>query len=68
MLRRLLHCFAACLLVLSLAVPAVRAQPTTAPAAETEKGEKSTPVFPYFLLILYSLLILTIVCMPSRKA
>lgn len=66
MLRRCFRFLAPCLLVLSLESASVQAQ---APApTEAEQSEKSTPVFPYFLMILYSLLILTIVCMPSRKA
>ena len=66
MRRRLLRCLAPCLIALSLGSPPVQAQQPTAP--EAEKSEKSTPVFPYFLLIIYSMLILSIVCMPSRKA
>lgn len=53
------------LLILGLATPSVRAQ---APAAEPEKTEQSAPALPYAVLILYTLLVLTIVCKPSRKA
>lgn len=67
MFRRLLRCLATCLILLHLlGSPTVQAQTPTPP--EAEKSEKSTPVFPYFLMIIYSMLILTIVCMPSRKA
>jgi hypothetical protein len=66
MLRRLLRCFAPFLLALSLCTPGVQAQTSTAP--ESEKSEHSTPALPYAFALLYTLLVLTIVCMPSRKA
>lgn len=67
MFRRLFRCLVSCLILLSLlGSPTVQAQ--TPSLQEAEKSEKSTPVFPYFLMIIYSMLILTIVCMPSRKA
>lgn len=66
MLRRLLLGLLLGLSVLFADSPTARAQQPSAP--EAEKSDKSTPVFPYFLLIIYSLLILTVVCMPSRKA
>jgi hypothetical protein len=66
MLRRLLRYLAPALLVLALSSTTVQAQP---PAnAETEKSEKSTSALPYFVLTIYTLLVMTIVCMPSRKA
>ncbi len=66
MLRRLIFGLLMSLSLVFVDSPTVRAQQPSAP--DTEKSDKSTPVFPYFLLIIYSLLILTVVCMPSRKA
>ena len=53
------------LLLLGLATPVVHAQPAP---AEAEKTEQSPAALPYVFLILYTLLVLTIVCVPSRKA
>ncbi len=64
-MRHWLRLLAPLLIVLGLATPAVHAQPAP---AEAEKTEQSAPALPYALLILYTLLVLTIVCMPSRKA
>lgn len=36
--------------------------------ATGEKSSGSPAVFPYFVLIVYIMLIMTIVCMPSRRA
>jgi hypothetical protein len=66
MFRRLLLGLVVGLSLISLGSPSVHAQQPA--ATEADKSDKSTPVFPYFLLVIYSLLILTIVCMPSRKA
>jgi hypothetical protein len=66
MLRRLLRFFAPFLLALALCAPAVQAQTTT--ATEPEKTEHSTSALPYAAALLYALLVLTIICMPSRKA
>ena len=63
--RQWLRFLAPLLIVLGLATPAVYAQ---APNAEPEKTEQSAPALPYAVLIIYTLLVLTIVCMPSRKA
>ncbi len=65
MLRHWLRFFTPLVLLLAFAVPAVHAQ---APAAEGEKAEKSTSAVPYVVTILYALIVLSIVCMPSRKA
>lgn len=76
-MRCLLRCFAALLVALSLSLPFAAGQ-NDAPKidrgvrAEDVQGQQqsgaSTPVFPYFLLAIYTLLVMTIVCMPSRKA
>lgn len=64
-MRRWLRFLAPLLILLGLATPAVHAQPAP---GEPEKTEQSAPALPYVFLILYTLLVLTIVCMPSRKA
>lgn len=66
MLRRLLRVLALCVLTLIPWVPAAYAQ-QAAPAEET-KSERPTFALPYTVLALYTLAVLTIVCMPSRKA
>ena len=66
MLRRLLRYLAAALLVLALGSATVQAQTPSNP--EAEKSEKSTSALPYFVMAIYTLLVMTIVCMPSRKA
>lgn len=72
MLRGLLRLLACGLLGLVLVgTPAVRAQnpaPAANPGGETEQGEKSTSALPYAVFFLFTILILMIVCMPSRKA
>jgi len=50
------HCF---FRVLS-AVPFAQAEPPS-------ESTNTTPVFPYALVLLFTLLTLVIVCMPSRK-
>ena len=75
MLRRLLHCLAAVLLILSMSLPFALGQPLPSvergvsgePAAD-EKSSSSAPALSYFVMAIYSMLVLTIVCMPSRKA
>ncbi len=37
-------------------------------ATGEEKTESSGPVFPYALMVLFTILTLVIVCMPSRKS
>jgi hypothetical protein len=65
MLRRVLRFLAPFLIALALWTPAVQAQ---APPAETEKEERSTSALPYAVLVLFTILVLAIVCTPSRKA
>jgi len=48
-------------------LPAARAQPA-ADTPEAEKSERSPPVFQYAVAALFTILVLLIVCMPSRKA
>lgn len=65
MWRRLLRFLAPCFIVLTLCTPAVQAQ---APPAEAEKEERSTSALPYAVIVLFTILVLAIVCTPSRKA
>jgi hypothetical protein len=75
-MRCLLRCLAAIVVALSLSLPFAAGQkeaPTIergvrAEDAQSEKSGSSAPVFPYFVLVIYTLLVMTIVCMPSRKA
>jgi hypothetical protein len=78
MRSRLFRGIVAVLLVLSLSLPFAAGQsglPTVErgvsgeAAAASEKTSSSSPsVLPYFFLAIYTLGVLTIVCMPSRKA
>ena len=65
MLRRCLLFFAPLVLALALFTPVAPAQ-TAAPDAE--KSERSTSALPYAVAILYTILVLSIVCIPTRKA
>ncbi len=74
---RLLRFFAAILLVLSLSLPFAAGQgdlPTVDrgvrldPTADSERSGSNTAALPYFVMAIYTMLVLTIVCMPSRKA
>ena len=75
MLRRLLHGLAALLIGFSLSLPFAAAQSDVSidrgvklePSQDQKSGE-SSPALPYFILAIYTMLVLTIVCMPSRKA
>lgn len=67
MLRRLIRFLAPVLLALVLGAPAALAQGQTAPA-EGDKSEHSVSALPYAVMMVYTLAVLTIVCMPSRKA
>ncbi len=74
-MRCLLRCLAAIFVALSLSLPFAAGQkeaPTIERGvrAEDVQGQtsNSAPVFPYFVLVIYTLLVMTIVCMPSRKA
>jgi hypothetical protein len=62
---RLLRLLAPAVLALALWTPPAHAQPA---AAEAEKTERSPSALPYTVLVIYTLAVLTIVCMPSRKA
>jgi hypothetical protein len=76
MWTRLLRCFAAVLLILSLALPFAAGQNETTiqrgvkldSTAASDEGGSSTSALPYFVMAVYTMLVLTIVCMPSRKA
>jgi glucan phosphoethanolaminetransferase (alkaline phosphatase superfamily) len=79
MLPRLLRCLASVLVVVSLSLPFAAAQ-SDAPLPTLERGvrvdtteeQKSTSTspaaVPHVVMALYAMLVLTIVCMPSRKA
>ncbi len=64
MLRRLLRAFASLLVVVALGTPSAQAQTP----AEPEKSERSTSALPYAVILVYTILVLMIVCVPSRKA
>lgn len=76
MLPRLLRLLAAFLLFFSLSLPFATAQNDDTKIergvkldkTEGTKSSGSPAAFPYFALAIYTMLILTIVCMPSRKA
>jgi hypothetical protein len=77
MWTRLLRCFAAVLIVLSLSLPFATGQSDDTnisrgvkldPSADSDKGSSGPGALPYFVMAIYSMLVLTIVCMPSRKA
>jgi hypothetical protein len=77
MRKHLLRFFAAVLLVLSLSLPFAAGQPGSGlPTVERGTGEvtsesgggSNTAALPYFVMAVYTMLVLTIVCMPSRKA
>jgi hypothetical protein len=65
MLRRLLPCLIPFLLTFAFGTSAAQAQ---IPAPESEKSERTAPVLPYFVMTLYTILVLLVVCIPSRKA
>jgi hypothetical protein len=77
MWTRLLRCFAAVFLVLSLSLPFAVGQGGDISidrgvkldtSSESEKGSSGPSALPYFVMAIYSMLVLTIVCMPSRRA
>jgi len=75
MLTHLFRSLAALGLTLSLALPFAAGQGdltiergVKVEATESEKGSSGSPALPYFVIVVYSLLVLTIVYMPSRKA
>jgi hypothetical protein len=78
MRTHLLRCFLAVLLVLALLLPFAAGQPSDDssitrgvkldPAAASDQGGSGPSALPYFVMVIYALGVLTIVCMPSRKA
>ena len=75
MWTRLLGCFAAVLLVFSLSLPNAAGQDDKIErgvkldtSSDSDKGSSGPSALPYFIMAIYSMCVLTIVCMPSRKA
>ena len=74
MLSRLLRLLTAFLLFFTMSLPFATGQDISVERgvkidpATGEKSSGSPAAFPYFALIIYTMLIMTIVCMPSRKA
>ncbi|HTU17060.1 MAG TPA: hypothetical protein VMG10_03295 [Gemmataceae bacterium] len=77
MLRCLLRCLAAFLLVVSLSSPFAAGQGNNSITLERgvkgettsqEKSSSAPTALPYFVMAIYTMLVLTIVYMPSRKA
>lgn len=76
MLSRLRRCLAAGLVVGSLSLPFAAAQSDISvdrgvkveSSPEEKSSGSSSAAFPVFVMVLYTMLVLTIVCMPSRKA
>lgn len=76
MLSRLIRYLAAVLLVFSLSLPFAAGQSDVSvergvkvdATADGEKSSSSGPALPYFVMAIYTMAVLTIVCMPSRKA
>jgi hypothetical protein len=75
MLSRFNRFLTAVVVVVALSLPFAAAQSddisvkrgVEAPQEQKSSGS-SSPVFPAFVMVLYTLVVLTIVCMPSRKA
>lgn len=68
-MRYLLHLVLALVLTLAVSLPAARAQ--NAPPAQDGGGEEKAvkvPALQYTVAFLLTMLILMIVCMPSRKS
>ncbi len=76
MWRRLSHFVAAILVVFSLSLPFAAGQSDISvdrgvkldPTADSDKSGSSTAALPFFVMAIYTMLVLTIVFMPSRKA
>ncbi len=76
MCKRLSHFVAAVLLVFSLSLPFAAGQSDISvdrgvkldPTANSDNSGSSTAALPFFVMAIYTMLVLTIVCMPSRKA
>jgi hypothetical protein len=75
MLSRLRRIFIAIVVIFSMSLPFAAAQKDVGiergvkldPAASDSSGS-SPAALPYFAMAIYTMLIMTIVCMPSRKA
>lgn len=75
MLSHLRRFVAALAVVLTLSLPFAAGQSdisvergVKADPASSDKSSGSSSALPYFALVVYTLLVMTIVCMPSRKA
>jgi hypothetical protein len=75
MWTRLSRFFAAVILVLSLSLPFAAGQSDKVergvkldPTADSDKSGSSTAALPFFVMAIFTMLVLTIVFMPSRKA
>lgn len=76
MRTRLFRYLSSVILVLSLSLPFAAGQSDTSiergvklEAPDQNEQDSSSPsALPYFVMAIYTLLVLTIVCMPSRKA
>jgi hypothetical protein len=76
MWTRLSRFFAAIILVLSLSLPFAAGQSDISvdrgvkldPTSNSDNSGSSTAALPFFVMAIYTMLVLTIVCMPSRKA
>lgn len=76
MWTRLSRFFAAVVLVLSLSLPFATGQSDISvdrgvkldPTADSDKSGSSTAALPFFVLAIFTMLVLTIVFMPSRKS
>jgi hypothetical protein len=78
MLPRLIRILAPLLIMFSMSLPYAAAQSDSSlPSVDrgvkggSTSGEEksgSPAAFPYFVMAIYTMLVLTIVCMPSRKA
>jgi hypothetical protein len=64
--QRLFRWVAPIVVILGLWLPASPAQSSDAPGAD--QAERNPPALQYALAGLFTLLVLVIVCMPSRKA
>jgi hypothetical protein len=68
--------FAAVILVFSLSLPFAAGQSDISvdrgvkldPTADSDKSGSSTAALPFFVMAIFTMLVLTIVFMPSRKA
>lgn len=63
----MMHATARRLSRIALAAVALLLNATVVQAQTTDEGS-SGPVFPYILALLFTILVMVIVCMPSRKS